>query len=237
MFYIKQIKGGGDKMNPTKLMINGKNRFVEKDKFGKPVRYTKCKNLKDNKCFLNIWSPKQYLFGQYDIWFSKNGDELVLEFQEGNMTFVFENKRFWLTRDTVLERKAKETFKAEYPNVVNVTLKGDNLVATFEAEEINYKYTEGKDGIRFKEYLKKGLEGIKQDEKVPEEAKGEEEIPTPNNQESALQENPDTNSVQCSRDCYFQVGGTCKYFDWELLEATGETPDCGEPFLYFETLA
>lgn len=224
-------------MYPTKLQINRKNKLVYKDKFGNPISYSKCKCLKNNKYFLSIWSKKQYIFGKHDIWFSKDGDTLVLEFEEGNMAFAFSNKRFWLLKDTILEQKVKEAFKAEFPDVIDVTFKDDNLIATFTTEEIKYQYVEDVH-IRFKESSKRSLNNINQEEDHNEEKKETmSQLQINKNQESFMQEEPDTNVVKCDRDCYFQVGGICKYFDWELFEATGEIPDCGEPFLYFETLA
>lgn len=198
----------------AKLLINGEDRLIEKDKWGNPIEYRKCKSLKHNKYFLNIWSKGRYVLGTNDIFNSKDGDLLTLETEELKGEFEFRNGRYWLIKDYMLEERLRNLFTQLYPNVSNIEFQENHLVATFDSLEVTYKISDN----NFIEISRKNLE-IEQ---------------VVSDFDSNFELEPDDCEIKCSRKCYFQEDGLCRYFDWELQEASGKKPDCGEPFIYLE---
>lgn len=200
-------------MNLLGLYINGVSSFIEHDKKGKKIKYDVCTDLVTRKKFLSIWSTRSLIGGRYDIWKSDDGDILILKSEDQELEFHYNGGRYWLIKDLAHEQKIIDAFMEDHPDAVYVEFKDDCILATFDEYTVVYEIASTEEGFLFLETKRSLCEF--DDELVDENTEG---------------------VILCSKTCYYQKLGKCKYFDWQVEQQCDELPACKEPFKYLETL-
>lgn len=105
-------------MSLISLTINGKNALVKNDRYNLPVKYSNCYDMMKERYFLNIWSPLQFILSKSDIWDSKDGDILILKFENSennkDVEYCFKEGYFWNSQSQIRERCIREAFIKKY---------------------------------------------------------------------------------------------------------------------------